>query len=77
MIDGYDYTTHLKGAYYNNLVGEENLTKQKNIFYDNNIDITYQYEIPSNNEVVGVEILYNQQDVSKNFNVSINLSLSL
>jgi len=55
---GYDYTTNLKGKYYNTFNGTNNVTSQKNIYYSENIDVTFSYDICTGARIDSVKVYY-------------------
>ncbi len=85
---GYSYTTNLAEKYNskNNYTATQNNTKQKNVFFDKNVSLTYQYAAYKNNgssaEVTidknNISVFYGQEEVSYKFNIDvINKKISI
>lgn len=69
--EGYSCPNYVKGKYYGDLVAEEGITKQKNIFYDD-VDLQYSYIISEGASVESVSIYLDKQNVTEKFSVHID-----
>ncbi len=69
---GYDYYTDLKGYYYGNYTNSTNLTKQKNIFFTDDINLEYSYDISNSTDIESITFYYNNIDITDRFSVNIN-----
>lgn len=63
--------TNVKGKYYGNFTSEKNITKQKNIFYDN-VNLTYSYTSSKDTIVSDIKIYLGDQNVTNDFEININ-----
>lgn len=68
------YQTNLKGKYYSktNYNPTTALTKQQNMYFDDDVNITYSYSISDDATVDNVNIYFGQEDVTSNFDININ-----
>ena len=73
--DGTGYTTYstgLKGKYYSGYTASSNATKQQNIFFSNNVDITYEYDISASTNINSISIIYGSEDVTVDFDIELD-----
>lgn len=68
------YQTPYKGKYYTGYTASTNSTKQRNIYFDNNVDITYQYDISENTKIDFISIFYDAEDVTTSFDITYDLT---
>lgn len=68
------YQTPYKGKYYTGYTASTNSTKQRNIYFDNNVDITYQYDISENTKIDFISIYYDGEDVTTSFDITYDLT---
>ena len=69
---GYSYVTNLKGKYYGDFKGESAVTKQKNIFYGNDVDLEYSYNISSGASVKGIDVYLDNVNVNKHLDITVD-----
>ena len=66
------YTTNLKGKYYSGYTASSNITRQQNIYFDNNVDITYEYDISSSSKINSINVFYGEEDVTTEFDITLD-----
>lgn len=69
-----NYYTDLKGKYYSssNYTATTNLTQQQNMYFDDDVDVTYSYSISDDASVDKVKVYFGQEDVSLDFEINID-----
>lgn len=67
------YQSQYKGKYYTGYTASSNPTKQQNIYFDKNVDITYQYDISEDTKIDGISIFYDGEDVTTLFDITYDL----
>lgn len=68
------YQTPYKGKYYTGYTASNNSTKQRNIYFDNNVNITYQYDISQNTKIDFISVFYDGEDVTTSFDITYDLA---
>lgn len=66
------YYTNLKGAYYGNYSGTSAKTQQKNVFFNDDINLTYSYTTSNGAEVISAEVFKQEQCVDNIVDADIN-----
>lgn len=68
------YQTNLKGKYYTkgNFTPTTSTTKQQNMYFDDDVNITYSYSISNDATIDNVYVYFGQEDVTSNFDININ-----
>lgn len=71
---GYNYTTNLKGKYYlaTQFTPSSNSTKQKNVFFNKDINITYKFTMSDGANLNEVSVFKGDTDVTNKFTVQMN-----
>ena len=68
--EGYEYPISVIGKYCGDFAATSGVSKQKNIFYDN-VSLEYSYEISEGASISGIEIFLGDQNVTKDFAVTV------
>ncbi|MDY2695573.1 MAG: InlB B-repeat-containing protein, partial [Eubacteriales bacterium] len=68
------YKTNLKGKYYSstNYTATNSTTKQQNIYFDDDVNITYNYSIPTDAKIDNVSVFFGQENVTVNFDINVD-----
>ncbi len=78
VVEGYTYTTNLKNKYSSKKQTTSGETKQKNVFFDDDVKLTYSYDVRENGiidqdgDIDYVNIFHGQEDVTYKFNITID-----
>ncbi len=66
------YKTNLKGKYYSstNYTATTSATKQQNIYFDDDVNITYDYSIPTDAKIDDISVFFGQEDVTIDFDIN-------